>query len=377
MTEKRWVWSEIDLGAIAHNVKTLKGRTVPGTLFMAVVKADGYGHGAVRVARAALAAGADRLGVATVDEAIELRDAGITSPIQLLSEPPDSVADIVLAHGIVPAVTTREFAGALGRAAVTRGIDARYHLKIDTGMNRIGVPAEDAPKFAAMLSEFPGLSLEGTFTHFATADVPGDWDVARQLKRFNDALAGMRSERVDPGIVHAANSPATILVPEAHFDMVRCGIAIYGLHPAPSTYEEIDLKPALAVKARATLVKRIGIGEGVSYGLTWQAGAQTTIATLPLGYADGVHRALSGRMQVLLAGRRCSQVGRICMDQLMIEIPRGVEASRGDEFVLVGAQGGERIALDELAELAGTINYELSCSLGRRIARRYIEGSDY
>jgi alanine racemase len=372
MTENRWAWAEVDLSAIAHNTTVLKGRTVPGALFMAVVKADGYGHGAVEVARAALAAGADRLGVATVQEAVQLRRAEILAPIQLLSEPPTSTIDIILEHDLIPAVTTREFAGALGRAAAPRGVDARYHLKVDTGMNRIGVKAEDAPKFAAMLSEFPGLALEGTFTHFATADVPGDWDVSRQLKRFNDTLSGMRSERVDPGIVHAANSPATILVPDAHFDMVRCGIALYGLQPAPSTRGEIDLRPALSVKARATLVKRIGIGEGVSYGLTWHAGAQTNIATLPLGYADGVHRVLSGRMPVLFGGRRCSQVGRICMDQLMVEIPRAVEALRGDEFVLVGTQGTEEIVLDELADLADTINYELACGLGSRLERVFV-----
>jgi alanine racemase len=153
---------------------------------------------------------------------------------------------------------------------------------------------------------------------------------------------------------------------------VRCGIALYGLHPAASTYGEVALVPALSVKARATLVKRIGIGEGVSYGLTWQAGTQTVIATLPLGYADGVHRVLSGRMPVLCAGKRCAQVGRICMDQFMVELPRGTEASRGDEFVLVGAQGPERIVLDELAELAGTINYELACAFGSRLERVYV-----
>jgi alanine racemase len=373
MTEKRWAWAEVDLGAIAANVGTLKRRTAPGTLFMAVVKADGYGHGAVMVAQAALAAGADRLGVATVDEALELRRAGIAAPLQLLSEPPATTVEAILDNELVPTVTTREFAGALGRAATARGLDARFHLKIDTGMNRIGIRAEEASKFAAMLSEFPGLALEGTFTHFATADVPGDWDVVRQLKRFNAALAEMRSERVDPGIVHAANSPATILVPESHFDMVRCGIALYGLHPAASTYGEVELVPALSIKARTTLVKRVGIGEGVSYGLTWQAGTQTTIATLPLGYADGVHRVLSGRMPVLFAGKRCAQVGRICMDQLMVEVPRGTEASRGDEFVLVGAQGAERVALDEVAELAGTINYELACAYGSRLERVYVE----
>ncbi len=371
MTQRRWAWAEIDLAAIAANVRTLKALTSAGTRFMAVVKADGYGHGAVPVARAALAAGATNLGVATVDEAIELRRAGITAPVQVLSEPPVDTVETLIEHGIVPTLMSREFAGALARFAAARGMEAVYHLKVDTGMNRIGVRAEEAPAFAAALKEFPGLRLEGTFTHFATADVPGDWEMTRQLQRFNDALAAMRTEGVDPGIVHAANSAGTILYPEAHFDMVRCGIALYGLHPDKSTYTEIKLIPAMSVKARATIVKRIGMGEGVSYGLTWHAGAPTRIATLPLGYADGVHRALSNRMSVLGSGERLQQVGRICMDQFMVEVPRGIDAARGDEFVLVGEQGAERIAMDEVADLAGTINYEMACSLGMRLERIY------
>jgi len=371
MTDSRWAWAEIDLGAISDNVRTLKGLTRPGTLFMAVVKADGYGHGAVQVARAALAAGADRLGVATVDEGLALREAGISAPVQILSEPPDSAVRAILDGGLIPTVTTREFAGALAREAASLGIEAPYHLKVDSGMNRIGVRAEHGPEFAAMLREFPGLRLEGVFTHFATADVPGDWDVERQLARFTEAIAQMRSERIDPGIVHAANSPATILYPQAHFDMVRCGIAIYGLHPSSATYGVIDLAPSMAVKARASLVKRIGLGEGVSYGLTWHAAGNSTLATLPLGYADGVHRVLSNKMSVLAAGQRLQQVGRVCMDQLMIEVPRGLDLRRGDEFVLVGEQGSERITMDDVASQAGTINYELACAWGMRLERVY------
>ncbi len=372
MTDLRWAWVEVDLDAVRHNVAVLKGRTRPGTLFMAVVKADAYGHGAVPVAQAALAAGADRLGIATIAEAVELRDAGVTAPLHLLSEPPSESAGTVVERDIIPTVTTREFAGALGRAAAARGVVARYHLKVDTGMNRIGVNADDAAAFAAVLSEFPGLHLEGTFTHFATADVPQDWHAARQLQRFTGVLERMRAQNVDPGITHAANSPATILMPEAHLDMVRCGIAIYGLHPAPSTADTVDLRPAMSVHARATLVKRIGMGEGVSYGLTWHAGAPTTIATLPLGYADGVHRVLSNRMSVLCDGRRIAQVGRICMDQLMVEVPRGAEAARGTEFLLVGAQGGSCITMEEVADLAGTINYEMACAFGARLERVHV-----
>ena len=369
--ETRWAWAEIDLGAIAHNVSKLKALTLTGTSFMAVVKADGYGHGAVQVARAALQGGADRLGVATVDEALVIRGAGIEAPLHILSEPPADACGILIDHAITPTVTTRQFALALGREAARRGARAGYHLKVDTGMNRIGVRAEDAAEFVARLADIPGLELEGTFTHFATADVPGDWDFDRQLERFLAALDAMRTEGVAPGTVHAANSPATILHPESHLDMVRCGIAIYGLHPAPSTRGIVELEPAMSVKARATCVKRIGLGDGVSYGLTYRAAAPTTIVTLPLGYADGVHRVLSNRMPVLIGGVRCPQVGRVCMDQLMVEAPRGIEPSFGDEAVLVGMQGGERILLDELADLAGTINYELACGFGMRLSRVY------
>jgi alanine racemase len=371
MSYERWARVTVDLDAIEHNVRTLKALTRPGTLFMAVVKADGYGHGAVEVAHAALRAGAHRLGVATVEEAMQLRERGITAPIQLLSEPPATAADQLLEHELIPTVTTREFAHALARATAATGREACFHLKVDTGMNRIGVQADHAPAMASELSAVPGLRMEGVFTHFATADVAGDWDFEAQLARFSDAVARMRDEGVSPQIVHACNSPGTILHPEAHFDMVRCGIAIYGLHPAPSTYDRIDLRPAMSVSARVTLTKRIGMGEGVSYGLTWRAAAPATIATLPLGYADGVHRILSNRMEVLIGGVRCAQVGRICMDQMMVEVPRGVNVAVGDDAVLVGKQGEQQILMDEVAEAAGTINYEIACAFGMRMPRVY------
>jgi alanine racemase len=371
VTKNRWSWAEIDLSAISDNVAGLKALTKAGTLFMAVVKADGYGHGGVRAARAALGGGADRLGVATLGEGVELREAGVSAPIMLLSEPPEAAIPQLLAHDLTPTVTTREFAVSLGKWAAAKGLQARYHLKVDSGMNRIGVRAEEAARFAAGLSDFPGLELEGTFTHFATADVPGDWEVERQLERFTSALEEMRTEGVNPGIVHAANSPATILYPETHLDMVRCGLSIYGLYPSPAARDRVKLTAARSVKARATLVKRIGMGESVSYGFTWTAAAPTVVATLPLGYADGIHRAASNEFAVLAGGKRCRQIGRVCMDQLMIEVPRGVDVRRGDEVVVIGEQGGERVTLEELAEAAGTINYEMTCALGMRLERIY------
>lgn len=368
MSHPRNAWVEVDHDAIAHNVRLLNSLTPPATRLMAVVKGDGYGHGALEVARQALAAGARRLGVATVDEAVALREAGITGPLHVLSEAPAEAAAVLVEHDIIATLFTREFAVALSRAAMAADKQAPYHLKVDSGMNRIGVRAEDAGDAAAWLRDMPGLVFEGMFTHFATADVPGDWEFGRQMQRYASAVQDVASEWTRPPVVHSANSAATILHPDTHMDMVRCGIALYGLHPASSTYGVIDLKPAMSVKARVTQVKRIGLGDGVSYGFTWHAGGPTTIATLPLGYADGVHRVLSNQMSVLIGGRRCRQVGRVCMDQLMVEVPDG-DVRQGDEAVLVGTQGGMSITLDELAGLAGTINYELACGFALRLPR--------
>ena len=236
-------------------------------------------------------------------------------------------------------------------------------------MNRIGVRAEDAAALASRIGDLPGISIEGAFTHFATADAPGDWEFDRQVTRFTSALETMRTEGVRPPVVHAANSAATIMHPETHHDMVRCGIALYGLPPSKAASGMVRLDPAMSIKARVSFVKRIGLGEGVSYGFTWHAGGPTTIATLPLGYADGIHRVLSNKMSVLIGGRRCVQVGRVCMDQIMVEVPQGLDVQVGDEAVIVGRQGSEIISMDDVAELAGTINYEMACGFALRLER--------
>jgi alanine racemase len=335
------------------------------------VKADGYGHGAVQAARASLAGSADRIGVATVSEAIVLRQAGIGTTVHLLSEPPLDAMHEVVANDLVPTVFLRETAVALSAAAVEAGATVRYHLKVDTGMNRIGVASGEALDLVVALSELPGIELEGVFTHFATADVPGDWDFETQMERFTRVVEDLTDSRLRPALVHAANSPATILHPESHFDMVRCGIAIYGLHPDVSTEGRVALEPAMSVKALASNVHTVPTGDGVSYGLSWRAATPTRVATIPLGYADGLHRVLSGRIRVLAGGVACRQVGRICMDQTMFEVPRSVSLDVGDEIVLVGRQGRERIPMEELASSAGTINYETACSFALRLPRIY------
>lgn len=374
LTDRRWAWTEIDLSALAHNVAGLKALTRPGTLFMAVVKADGYGHGSVEIARAAIEAGADRLGVATVDEGIVLRRAGVTAPIHVLSEPPPTSAALVVRHDLTPALYSVTFASALSKAAVAASRTVAFHLKVNTGMNRIGVEWDGAAVFARSLAELPGIAMTGVFTHFATADIPGDWDFERQVEHFEAVIEQLRERGIDPGVVHAANSPATILHPRAHYDMVRCGVAIYGLHPCEASRGRVDLRPVMSVKARVTQVRRITMGDGVSYGLTYRASSPALIATLPLGYADGVRRALSGRLRVLIGGVECRQVGRVCMDQLMVELPRGLEARVGDECVLVGTQCAGTLSIDEQAEMLDTINYEVACGYGARLARLTVRG---
>lgn len=362
--ETRWAWVEIDLGALDYNVRAFRKLLKPETQMMAVVKADAYGHGAAKCAFTALVAGANRFGVATVKEGVALRQAGIEAPIQLLSEPPYEAIRDLLEYDIIPAVTTEDFLHALSEAALLSDRTALYHLAINTGMNRIGFRPDDVASVALRAAALPNIKLEGVFTHFATADVAGDWDAQDALSAFEGAVESLRANGIDPGIVHCANTAATIMMPEAHFDMVRVGIGLYGLHPSRDTEKLINLEPVMSIKTRATLVKPIGMGEGVSYGLTWHAFSRCSIATLPIGYADGLSRRLSNKMEFLTHGKRVHQVGRICMDQCMCEVPNGLNVSLGDEFVMVGKQGDECITLDELAQEVGTINYELACLFG-------------
>jgi alanine racemase len=374
VADRRWAWIEVDLGAVGRNVRTLKSLVGPKTMLMAVVKADGYGHGAVQIAKAALEAGADRLGVSTVDEGVALRRAGITAPVLALVEPPPASAGLLVREGLTPTLFSREFAIALSKAASVAQTTMGFHLKVNTGLNRIGVEHGEASAFVESLTGLPGIAMEGVFTHFATAEVPGDWELERQIERFAACVRDMRDHRIDPGIVHAANTAATVLRPEARLDMVRCGIGLYGLYPGEATRTKIDLTPAMTVRARVIQVRRIAMGEGVSYGFTYHAPAPAIIATLPLGYADGVRRALSNEMRVLIGGAACRQVGRVCMDQLMVEVPRDLKVRVGDEAVLVGRQGDQALPIDEQAGILGTINYEVACGYGARLEHRYVDG---
>ena len=364
--DRRWSWTEIDLNAIRHNASTVKQHIGRGCRLMAVVKADAYGHGAVRCAKTALNSGAEYLGVATVNEAVELRENLVNAPILILSEPPLSAIPLLLAYKVMPSVYTPEFAIQYAEAADAFGLRAPYHLAVNTGMNRIGVRHDEVVAFMSQVSFHRALDLVGTFTHFAT--------------RFIEAISALRAAGVNPGIVHAANSAAAMRYPDVSFDMVRLGIGLYGLHPCSQTRSMIDLRPAMSVHARITDVRTVPMSEGVSYGMNYRSPGSVKICTIPIGYADGLRRGLSGRTDIIMEGQRCHQVGNICMDQCMFEVDLRVYGNRrrldpqiGKEVLVVGREGDSIVTLDDLANVLGTINYEVAIGFGcSRMPRVYV-----
>ena len=378
-TDRRWSWVEIDLGAIRHNVGVARSLIGRDTRLLAVVKADAYGHGAVQVAKCALAAGADYLAVATVDEGIKLREGLVGAPVLILSQPPISSIPLLLAYKIMPSVYTPDFAIAYAEKADEYGVRAPFHLAVNTCMNRIGVRFDEVVDFMRKVSFHRALDLVGTFTHFATADCEGTLDFSIQAKRFYEAVQSLREVGIDPGIVHCANSAATVRYPKVHFDMVRWGVSLYGLHTCPETRTMVDLKPAMSVHARITDTRVLPMSEGVSYGLNYRSPGSVKICTVPVGYADGLNRRLSGQTDFIVDGTRVRQVGNICMDQCMFEVDlrtygtrRRIDPQIGDEVVLVGRQGDSVVTLDDMANKVGTIHYELACAFGMRMPKVYV-----
>jgi alanine racemase len=370
---QRWAWAEIDLGAVAHNVGVLRQAVAPSSVWV-VVKADGYGHGSVEVARAALAAGAEGLCVALVEEGITLRQAGIDAPILVLSQQPPESVPAVVEHGLTPTVYTRKYLDALVAAQPDR---LPVHLKIDTGMQRVGAHPHTVAAIVASIEErFPSIELAGVFTHLAVADDPDDPFTATQLQRFDDALTHVPSGLA----VHVANSAGALAHPDARRSFVRAGIAVYGISPGPGVDElAAQLRPAMSLKARISYVKQARAGSRISYGRRYQFASDTTVATIPLGYADGVPRRLSSTTEraggsVLIRGRRCPIVGTVTMDQLMVDCG-DLEVRAGEEVVLIGEQEGprgvERITATDWAEQLGTIGYEIVCGISTRVPRLY------
>jgi alanine racemase len=367
------VWSQVDLDAVRANVARLREVAAPAAL-LAVVKANGYGHGAVPVARAALAAGASWLGVARVEEGEQLRGAGIDAPIMLLSEPAPRVAARVVDARLTPVVYTDAGIDALAKAVADcgRGVRLDVHLKVDTGMHRVGCAPDDALRVARAIDARDELSFAGVCTHLAVADEPDNPYTGEQLVRFDAVLDALDADGLRPPLAHAANS-AGLLVAGARYDLVRIGIACYGLPPAPAVAEDVAvLRPALSLRARVALVKTLPAGARVSYGLRAEVGTSGRVATVPAGYADGVPRNL-GMVggEVLIRGRRRPIIGNVTMDQLMVDLG-DVPAEPDDEVVLIGRQGEEEITATEWGERLGTISYEIVTGIGARVPRTYL-----
>jgi alanine racemase len=372
VTERAAAWAEVDLAAVTENVRTLRAIAAPAAM-CAVVKANGYGHGAAATARAALRGGATWLAVALTAEGAELRDAGITTPILLLSEPPVDEHRDVVAFDLTPTVYTKAGVRSLGRAASGRHL--RVHLKVDTGMHRVGVDPADAVALAQTIVGCDGLELGGVWTHCAVADEPGHPANDAQRDRFDGVLADLRAAGIEPPIVHAANSAATIDHPEMHHDLVRCGIAVYGLDPSPALRGRAALRPAMQVVSRVAHTRRVAAGDAVSYGLRRTLPADATIATVPIGYADGVPRRLFDTgADVLVGGRRRALAGVVTMDQILVDCGDD-RVEPGDEVVLLGCQGDARIGAEEWADRLGTISYEIVCGISARVPRRYVDGT--
>lgn len=361
--------AEVDLSAVAQNVRTLAAMVHPAEI-CAVVKADGYGHGAIAVSEAALAAGASWLGVALVEEGAVLRKAGIDAPILLLSQP--RVQDVAIGVQYDLRLTTYTTEGIDALAAAGRsGATVRAHLKVDTGMNRVGARPSDALRLAKEIARLDTVQLEAVYTHCAVADEPANSFTDTQLDRFDEVLAELDAAGLRPPMTHAANSAAAIAHPRSRFDMVRVGIGVYGITPAPELAGRVDLRPAMALAAEVSMVKRVGAGEGVSYGLRHHFAEDTNVATVPIGYADGVPRVLALRGgEVLVGGVRRRMVGVVTMDQLMVDVG-DADVAVGDEVVLIGRQGDEEILADEWAARMDTIAYEVVCGIGPRVPRHY------
>jgi alanine racemase len=372
----RPAWAEVDLTAIRSNTELLARICAPARL-CAVVKAGGYGHGSVPVARAALAGGATHLAVALVEEGRQLRDGGITAPVIVLSEPDPAAMPEVVASRMTPTLYTQAGLDAVTAAARAGGAGGglAVHIKVDTGMHRVGAPLADAVALAREVSRRPELCLEGFWTHFAVSDEVDNPYTDHQIAEFRAAVAALAEVGIRPPLLHAANSAGALWHPEARFDLVRCGLAIYGLSPAPELARIGDaagLRPALSLKARVSHAKRVAAGERLSYGLRYQLERDSVIATVPLGYADGVTRRLSSTGgQVLIGGVRRPLAGTVTMDQILVDCGPDADVATGDEVVLLGRQGDEVIDAWEWAQRTGTIAWEVVCGVSGRVPRAY------
>lgn len=378
LEKTRPVWAEINLDNLAHNIKEVRKNTRDDAIVTAVVKANGYGHGSTDIAKTFLANGADRLAVAILTEAIELRKAGIDAPILVLGYTPNTQFDKVLEYDLMQTVYDYDDAKILSKTAVEMDKEAVIHIKIDTGMSRIGfLPNEDAVDKILKINDLENINIEGMYTHFAKADETDKEHAKGQFEKYSRVADELKSRGLDIKIKHVSNSAAIIDLKDYNLDMVRAGIMIYGFYPSNEVDKKtIELKPAMNLKARVSHVKVVPKGTGISYGQIFKTERESKIATLPIGYADGFTRLLTEKAEVYVNGKRVKVVGKICMDQCMIDVTDIEDIVVGDEVVIFGYGVEGYPHADELAEKIGTINYEIVCMVGRRIPRVYVSGGN-
>lgn len=377
-------WVEIDLDVLAQNMKEIRRITSPGAEIMAVVKADAYGHGAIQVARVLLENGATRLAVSMLDEAIELRKHGITAPILTLSHTdPRRIPEVVL-YDLTQTVYSEDFAAAISEQAQKENKEVRIHIKVDTGMGRIGyLTGLESVEEILRISKLPGILVEGLFTHFSTSDETDNEYTEQQFALFGQMAGALEKRGLTIPVKHVCNSAAILRFPHMHLDMVRAGLIMYGMWPkgCPQAYQPLTLRPAMTLKSGIVHIKNLPAGSSISYGRHFVTPKESVIATIPIGYADGYSRRLSNRADVMLQGRRARVVGNICMDMCMIDVTDFEERPQiSDEVVLFGIQkvGEEEYSLpvDELSDLLDTINYEITCLVGKRVPRVYLENGN-
>ncbi len=372
----RPTWIEIDLGAIAHNFDLLRERLRPETKMLVPIKANAYGHGAFEVAKTLEAKGAAFFGVASIDEAVALRKKGIRSPLLILNAILEEEMEAVLEYDLTQTVCTEEFAKRLSDLAEKKKKKVSVHLKIDTGMGRLGVWHEEALALARSVKKCEHLSVEGLYTHFANADGADPSTTTTQIYRFRNLMRDLKKEELLPPLTHLANSAALLNFPDSHLNLVRPGLAVYGIDPHPKTKKALSpgLRPALSLKSRIVFLKKTPKGRRISYGGTYTTSKETVIATLPIGYADGYNRFLSNKGEVLVRGKRVPVAGRVCMDQTMIDVGAVPEARIGDEVVLIGRQEREKVRVEDIATICNTISYEVLCWFSNRVPRVYRNG---
>ena len=364
--------AEISLDAIQHNLRQVRSRVGAGVKIMAVVKANAYGHGIIESTSALLDAGADYLGVAILEEGILLRERGIEAPILVFALPFPDQLEAFLHYSLETTVCTKETAEVLNAMSSSRGRPAPVHIKIDTGMGRLGVDYREAFELARYITSLNYLDLRGIYTHFATADEKDKGFAERQLARFHEVISTLTNSGIDVPLKHCANSAAILDIKDSYYDMVRPGIMLYGYYPSHETSESLPLRPALSLRSKIGFLRRVDTRTPISYGRRYVTSCPTIIASVPIGYADGLNRNLTNRAEAIVQGHRYPVVGTVCMDHVMMDLGTSSGISIGDDVTFIGTDGGEGITAWDIADKLGTIPYEVCCAISERVPRVYL-----